>query len=499
MHSTSGKSSPHLGLSIIRATGGESSATARPSRVLAAHRLAALLSLVGLVVLSACGSAATLPPATATPAVAAPTATGTAAPTVAAAEATPVPPTTTPAAANTVPAESTAGVPASPTLGPAEERGSAAATGPAAEPTRSPEPPPTQRPVQLTATPSVADAPRPAVQRTVQSWLSGPTELVRGRATNLQVDAAEGARLATRDGGYAPSGELLSEVREAEFDFDDAVLSWNAEAPAGTSLRLELRVRQGESWSRWYAMGEWRKEGGRSIAGQVDAKGRVDVDTLKLSSPATALQYRVVFTGSGDSSPLLRQVSVVYSNLGKGLVGPPLVRPAGAARDMDVPRHSQLEEAPAVATKICSPTSLAMVMQYWGSKKSVAEVYAGVRDQTTGIYGNWPLNTAYAGANGFDARVDRFYAVEQLEQEIAAGRPVIISVAYRAGELSGAATPSTDGHLIVVRGFTPEGDVIVNDPIAPNSQSVRMVYKRGELGRIWLRSGGIVYLVSPCS
>ncbi len=305
---------------------------------------------------------------------------------------------------------------------------------------------------------------------------------------------AEGARLTSSDGGA--SGELVSEVREADFPFNNAVLSWNADAPAGSSLRMELRVRTDGGWSNWYAMGEWRPDGGRSISGQSDAIGRVDIDTLKLNATASALQYRVKFTGT-SSSPLLRQISVVYADMRKGLSGPPLERPAGAVRDLDVPRQSQLEQDPSVALKICSATSLAMVLQYWGLNVTVPQVYSGVQDHTTGIYGNWPMNMAFAGSKGFNARVDRFYSIEQLEQEIAAGRPPIISVAYSTGEITGAATSSTDGHLIVVRGFTADGDVIVNDPVAPNSRSVRLVYKRDQLSRVWLRSGGIVYLVSP--
>ena len=335
--------------------------------------------------------------------------------------------------------------------------------------------------------------------RTTQSWVDGPAELSRGQAAALQF-SGDGARLSRGNEGYAATGELLSEVHQADFPFNNAVLSWNADAPAGTSLRFELRVVGDGGWSRWYTMGEWRADGGRSVSGQSDANGKVDIDTLKLNSTATALQYRVEFSSSSAAnSPLLRQVSVVYADMRKGLAGPPLGRPAGAVRDLQVPGFSQLEQDPSVALKICSPTSLAMVLQYWGLNKSVPEVYTGVQDHTTGIYGDWPFNTAFAGANGFNARVDRFYSIEQLEREIAAGRPAIISISYSAGEITGAAAISTDGHLIVVRGFTPEGDVIVNDPVAPNSRSVRLVYRRDQLSRVWLRSGGIVYLVSPRS
>ena len=369
--------------------------------------------------------------------------------------------------------------------------------GPMAAPPNQPAATATPIPTLPPPTP-IPTVPKPSAERTTESWVDGPAQFQKGQPTSVQVAAGEGARLGSQGDTYSPSGELLSEVHETSFPFNNAVLSWNADAPSGTSLRFELRVRGEGGWSGWYAMGQWSANGGRSISGQADTNGKVDIDTLKLNATATALQYRVkMVSSSTGNSPLLRQVAVVYSDLRKGLSGPPLERPAGAVRDLNVPGHSQLEQDPSVALKICSPTSLAMVLQYWGLNKTVPEVYSGVQDGTTGIYGDWPLNTAFAGANGFKARVDRFYAVEQLEQEIAAGRPAIISVAYSAGELTGAAASSTDGHLIVVRGFTPQGDVIVNDPVAANSRSVRLVYKRDQLSRVWLRSGGIVYLVAP--
>lgn len=395
-------------------------------------------------------------------------------------------PTSTPVAGVTAPV---VGQAPSPAVAATASAPSPAAATAAPLPSSTPAPAPTAQPPVPT--------PRPAVPVTAQSWTDRVPELQQGQVTDTVATAGEGVRLAGAAGSYASSGEYLSQVREAAFQFDNAVLSWNADAPPGTSLRFEVRVRNDAGWSGWYAMGEWRDSGGKSISGQSDARGRVDVDTLKLTSPASALQYRVKLTGGSAASPLLRQVSVAYSDMRRGLLGPQLPRVPAAVRDLDVPQHSQREEDPAYASEICSPTSLAMVMQYWGLKRSVAEVVAGVRDQTTRIYGNWPLNMAFAAANGFEARVERFYSVEQLEQEIAAGRPVAISIAYDPGELSGSPISSTDGHLIVVRGFTAGGDVIVNDPIAPNSKSVRLVYKRGELGRIWLRSGGIAYLLAP--
>ena len=100
-------------------------------------------------------------------------------------------------------------------------------------------------------------------------------------------------------------------------------------------------------------------------------------------------------------------------------------------------------------------------------------------------YGNWPLNTCYAATRGLESWVDRFYGLDQLAAEIAAERPVVVS--YLSG---------TTGHLIVVRGFTASGDVIVNDPIG-RGEGIRRVVGREQFARVWLGQGGVVYRLQP--
>ncbi|MDQ6780285.1 MAG: hypothetical protein M3Z37_03900, partial [Candidatus Eremiobacteraeota bacterium] len=57
--------------------------------------------------------------------------------------------------------------------------------------------------------------------------------------------------------------------------------------------------------------------------------------------------------------------------------------------------------------------------------------------------------------------------------------------------------PSTNGHLLVVRGFTERGDVIVNDPYG-RPGAIRRVYRRGQFAHAWQHgSGGIVYVIAP--
>ncbi len=79
--------------------------------------------------------------------------------------------------------------------------------------------------------------------------------------------------------------------------------------------------------------------------------------------------------------------------------------------------------------------------------------------------------------------------------------PVIASIAWKRGELSRAPIPRSEGHLVVIRGFDPSGNVIVNDPAGCDDSRVRRVYRRDEFARAWFcsGSGGVAYLVRPDS
>src|SRR5581483_3867876 len=154
---------------------------------------------------------------------------------------------------------------------------------------------------------------------------------------------------------------------------------------------------------------------------------------------------------------------------------------------------------PKISGRICSATSLSMVLAFHGHVEETAAVCSQVYDHEAKIYGNWACNVAYAGRLGFDAAIGRFGSFAPLEAEIAAGRPVVLTHRWSAGELTGSPVSATDGHLIVCRGFTKEGDIVVNDPAADprKGQKIQRVYKRAEIEKTWLGNGdGVVYLVA---
>jgi cell wall-associated NlpC family hydrolase len=149
---------------------------------------------------------------------------------------------------------------------------------------------------------------------------------------------------------------------------------------------------------------------------------------------------------------------------------------------------------------ICSPTSLAMVLEYWGENVKTAELAETVRDQKTEIFGHWPFNVAAAGRLGVPGYAAWLGGLGDLEVLIARGRPVVVSLTFGAGELANSPIKKTRGHLVVVAGFTEKGDVIVFDPAAPQKDSVRRVYDREEFRRAWLvNKRGLAYIIGPLS
>jgi hypothetical protein len=158
---------------------------------------------------------------------------------------------------------------------------------------------------------------------------------------------------------------------------------------------------------------------------------------------------------------------------------------------------------PGGGTVWCSPTAVSMALAYWQRETGPCE--PRVRDAVAGVYdflydghGNWPFNTAFASARGFEAWVGRFTTMAEAERWLDAGVPLVISYAWGKGDLAGAPIPSSNGHLALLVGFDADGNPVVNDPAAAADADVRRTYPREELETLWLKhSGGTVYAIYP--
>ena len=315
------------------------------------------------------------------------------------------------------------------------------------------------------------------------------------------------------NGGRYHWGRLTSPVYETATPFDTLVPSWEATTPPGTWIEFEVQVLSGGIWTRWFKMGVWasgtESVERHSVNGQKAEGWQVLTDTLQSidSVFADAYGYRLtLFTEEWGVSPSVRGVSVAASD--SRICGRRFEIPVDKSlwnRDLVVPARSQMVY-PNGGEVWCSPASLSMVMAYWADEtgeenlnQSIPTVARGTYDYAYGGNGNWPFNTAYASSFGLEASVGRFGSLGQVERWVAAGVPVVASIAWKKGQLSGAPIPESNGHLLVIRGFDPLGNVIVNDPAGRDSSRVRRVYSREEFARAWFYfgSGGIAYLVYP--
>lgn len=309
-------------------------------------------------------------------------------------------------------------------------------------------------------------------------------------------------------------------VTEA-FAVHDLVPSWLADTPPGTLLRIEARGRTDDATSAWSALAEWATDdthlARRSMRNPDDPVGRssVDVWTAAPAAQVTGWQLRVTLLRpvGGSESPSLREIGAV-AGTARGFDS--VSAPTGVVRTLDVPPLSQMThrghfpEYGGGGESWCSAASTAMVLDYYGAGPGADELaWAGdhpdaqvdhaarmTYDQTYRGTGNWSFNTAWAGARTGAAFVTRLPDLAAAERYIAADVPLVLSLRYGAGELTGAPTSWTDGHLLVLVGFTESGDVIVNDPAAETNDEVRRTHDRTELERVWLTgSGGIAYVI----
>ncbi len=295
--------------------------------------------------------------------------------------------------------------------------------------------------------------------------------------------------------------------------FNEILISWNIDTPPETGYWIELRVgRRGEEWwSPWLLVGE----GGDTLLSDEKVvecpHGRIDVDWFRSQERFNRLQYRVrsfpatpYGCTSVRGSARVHRIAVCYSDttglpLAARPTNPPKAAPPESRwqRRLPVPFRSQKDEDPSLAGRICSPTSLAMVLAYRGVDRPTREVCERVYDAAHNIYGNWPYNVQAAWTYGVPGYLTRFSDWDDVKRCIAEDQPLIISIKAKEGELQGAPYKETDGHLLVLVGFDASGDVEVSDPAAATAEQGQRVYRRNDLEKVWMANGGTAYVLLP--
>jgi hypothetical protein len=161
---------------------------------------------------------------------------------------------------------------------------------------------------------------------------------------------------------------------------------------------------------------------------------------------------------------------------------------------LDVPWFPQTDNY-RDANRTCNSSACAMVLEYFkpgtlkgakGDDAYVQKVFA-IGDSTDHM-----VQTRVLASYGIKSSFSYSLTFADLDRELAAGRPVVAGILHR-GPLSNP----TGGHMIVIKGKTPSGDYVVNDPYGSLndgytgavSNGKGAIYKRSELARRWCPGG----------
>jgi hypothetical protein len=356
---------------------------------------------------------------------------------------------------------------------------------------------------------------------------SGSAHGVVVQGGRLVVGSPAGTR-----GGY-DYGTWTSPWVTPGYDLTELIPSWNGTTRRDTWVKVEVRGRRASGTSSWDRTAGWalddlqhRRASGTS---QTDDFGHVSYDTW-LTSGVGAWQVRLTLLRKAGTTatPEIEAVGAVASRLpavsSVATSSPGTSSALGTV--LPVPSYSQMvhrNEYPQYdggGEAWCSPTSTTMVLAYYHALPPRSD-YAWVShaytdrvvdhaarmtyDTHLGGTGNWAFNTAYAASRTGAGFVTRLRNLRGAEDFIAAGIPLVASITFSSGQLSGAPISSSNGHLVVIVGFRKNGNVVVNDPAAPTRAGVRRTYDRGQFEDAWLKrypsgssmrgSGGLVYVI----
>ncbi|MEG0768531.1 MAG: C39 family peptidase [Ruthenibacterium sp.] len=328
-----------------------------------------------------------------------------------------------------------------------------------------------------------------------------------GTQENLCV-CDDALSLADADGRYFPAGCYTSPEMTCA-PFTALVASWNSDTPVGTAVEVQVRVRTQGTWSPWLSYGKWSPFIARAsapAAAAQDAAVFIDTDTVRVAGQgADAFQLRAfLYSGQPHATPVLALLAASLQ-----LSRSTALRGDALNRCVPVPSYSQSIREPRMASRMCSPTTITMLMNRYGEDVLPEEAALACYDSTYAGFGNWSFTTALAGCYGYEAYVC-FCDLAALKNEIKHGFGCGASVRYTnhptiAAEkglpLVEGTSGTTEGHLLVVRGFAQEEDgteyVLVNDSFASCDTAAQRRYRLDEFEAAWSGTAYFLHAKHP--
>lgn len=285
-------------------------------------------------------------------------------------------------------------------------------------------------------------------------------------------------------------GYIIVRPQYSHYPFNEGLPSWNGSAPGNSSsFKVQMRFPYGAGWSPWLTVGFWRANIWSSYGSTTYAGGMIDYDTALLNSYVGGWQFKVIMTRTalGQPSPTLHKLSFLASDSRStaSFDVTQAVNDKPAALFIPTDFIYQYGVDPVIGGSICSPTSVSMILRSYGIPVDPYNFALATRDPYFNIFGIWPRVVQNASEYGLDGAVTRCRSWSQARDVLAGGGRISMSVGL----------PLYSGHLIMLAGFTANGDPIVHDPAKSNGYSY--VFSKSDLSRSWFEKGGVGYTFYP--
>ena len=321
----------------------------------------------------------------------------------------------------------------------------------------------------------------------------------------VNKDNLVGMQLKENKSDKTNTGTYVSQVIEFDFPINEIIPSWNITYATGTGFEIYMRVKPADmEWSSWFYLGSHGtcQDPQKTRLTRQRQYGEVDTDYLLLSTPADSMQYKCIIKSDNGFAPTLTRFSYAVANsLGDKKLWEKYHDSKIDKIPSEIPRipakfRSQITERldPGM---ICSPTSLSVVLDYYGIHKTTAETALMCFDKEYKIYGTWPRNTQIAYEHGCESWVHRFQTFGEVAEYLKKGIPVIASIKFFKRTPERGLDIRWTGHLMTICGISPEGNLYCLDSAYSDPNKGIATYLKEDIQKVWLDEGGVAYIVMP--
>ena len=285
-------------------------------------------------------------------------------------------------------------------------------------------------------------------------------------------------------------GYVILNPDTAEYPFNRGLPSWNGTAPDNNcSFLVQMRFPDDEGWSPWLTVGFWKAYIWASYGSTGYDGGYIDYDYVKLYQYQNRWQFKVHLARYtlDDPSPTIHKLSFYMSDTSttKSMDYTALLNDNPEKIFISTDFLYQYDIDDEIGGSICSPTSVSMALISYDIAVDPLQFARDTRDPHYGIFGIWPRVVQNASEYGLNGAVTRYRSWSAAREVLAEGGRIIISVGR----------PLYAGHLMMLAGFTSEGNPIVHDPAKKDGYA--KVYDKNDLAVSWFSKGGIAYTFFP--